>query len=178
MDKQMLRYIIRERKGMYDVADLIRMSLDVTERLEAQRLYRFAHTVLLYYSMDDEVDTHGLVASLHRQGRKVLLPRMKDGQSLELVEFRGMMDLRPAEKFNILEPQGEPFTDYRSIDLAIIPGMAFTCDGKRLGRGKGYYDRLLAEMPSVCKIGLCFPFQLVEDVPVDENDILMDEVMV
>ena len=77
-----------------------------------------------------------------------------------------------------MEPSGEPFTDYNSIDIAIIPGLAFTQDGKRLGRGKGYYDRLLAQMPSVYKMGLCFPFQLVQDIPMNENDILMDEVFV
>lgn len=56
--------------------------------------------------------------------------------------------------------------------------MAFTLDGERLGRGRGYYDRLLAKMPSVYKMGLCFPFQVLDVLPTDENDVLMDEVFV
>lgn len=85
--------------------------------------------------------------------------------------------IHPQGKYQIMEPDGDPFTDFNSIDVALIPGMAFTQDGKRLGRGKGYYDRLLAQMPSVYKIGICFPFQLLKDIPTDENDILMDEVI-
>ena len=88
------------------------------------------------------------------------------------------MCLRMSDRYDILEPDGEPFTEYASIDLAVIPGMAFTLDGERLGRGKGYYDRLLAKMPMVYKLGLCFPFQILDAIPTDENDVLMDEVFV
>lgn len=128
--------------------------------------------------MPDEVNTHGLIASLHKQGRRVLLPRMKNEEDLELVTYQGKLSMRLSEKYNIMEPEGEPFTEYDSIDLAIIPGMAFTQDGERLGRGKGYYDRLLAKMPTVYKLGLCFPFQILDSIPTDENDVLMDEVFV
>ena len=76
-----------------------------------------------------------------------------------------------------MEPSGELFTHYDSIDVAIIPGMAFDAGGNRLGRGKGYYDRLLARIPDVYKIGICFDFQKVESVPADINDIKMDEVI-
>jgi 5-formyltetrahydrofolate cyclo-ligase len=77
-----------------------------------------------------------------------------------------------------LEPIGEPFTDYASIDVAIIPGMAFDNKGHRLGRGKGYYDRFLSQLTSKTKkIGLCFPWQLVDVVPTDKNDISMDCVI-
>lgn len=76
-----------------------------------------------------------------------------------------------------MEPTGELFTDYDLIDVAIVPGMAFDREGHRLGRGKGYYDRFLAQLPHIYKIGICFPFQLVDKVPADVHDILMDEVI-
>ncbi len=177
MDKQALRNLIKERKQQFSVDELIIQSVDVTSRLEQHRLLKLAHTVLLYYSMDDEVNTHGLVAALRRQGRRVLLPRVRDNENLDVVPVT-FNSLHPSGKYHIMEPSGKPFTDYSSIDVAVIPGLAFTYDGKRLGRGKGYYDRLLAQMHSVYKIGLCFPFQLVKDVPTEENDILMDEVFV
>lgn len=176
MDKHTLRQIIKERKKKFSIDELIIQSVDITLQLEKHHLYRTARAILLYNSMPDEVNTHGLIASLHTQGRCVLLPRMKNDEELELVSYQGQHNLRVSNRFNILEPEGEPFTEYDSIDLAIIPGMAFTLDGERLGRGKGYYDRLLAKMPNVYKLGLCFPFQILDAIPTDKNDVLMDEV--
>ena len=66
---------------------------------------------------------------------------------------------------------------YQAIDLAIVPGMAFDPQGHRLGRGRGYYDRFLPLIPQAYKIGLCFPFQLVGNVPTEPTDIAMDEVV-
>ena len=81
--------------------------------------------------------------------------------------------------FGVLEPNGEAFTDYASIDLAVIPGVAFDNEGNRLGRGKGYYDKLLhkTKNTSLYKLGICFDFQKVDFVPTDAHDIRMDEVL-
>ncbi len=83
-----------------------------------------------------------------------------------------------------MEPVGEAFTDYEKIDVALVPGMAFDAAGHRLGRGKGYYDRFLSSHlsslnshPSPLLIGVCFPFQRVAEVPSEEHDVLMDEVI-
>ena len=77
-----------------------------------------------------------------------------------------------------MEPTGDPFTDYAAIDLAVIPGVAFTPDGRRLGRGRGYYDRLLAHFPqSPYLIGLCWPFQLLADLPTEPHDLTMHAVI-
>ena len=72
---------------------------------------------------------------------------------------------------------GALFTDYATIDLVIVPGVAFDRDGNRLGRGKGYYDRLLPRIPSAYKVGICFPFQIIEEVPAEPFDIRMDEII-
>ena len=69
------------------------------------------------------------------------------------------------------------FTDYAAIDLAVIPGVAFTPDGRRLGRGRGYYDRLLARFARAYTIGLAFPFQLLEDIPTEPHDIKLNEIL-
>ena len=77
--------------------------------------------------------------------------------------------------FNILEPQNEEYTgDY---DLIVVPGVAFDRNGNRIGRGKGYYDRFLCKHLDVKRIGICFDFQLVDEVPTEDNDIRMDEVV-
>lgn len=79
--------------------------------------------------------------------------------------------------FGIMEPQADAFTDYEQIDLILVPGMAFDRHGHRLGRGKGYYDRFLSQAKDCYKIGVCFPFQLVDEVPTDEHDVRMDEII-
>jgi 5-formyltetrahydrofolate cyclo-ligase len=61
--------------------------------------------------------------------------------------------------------------------IILVPGIAFDPQGHRLGRGKGYYDRFLAAHPDIYKIGVCFDFQKVPEVPVDEFDIPVDEVV-
>ena len=63
------------------------------------------------------------------------------------------------------------------LDVVLIPGVAFDAAGHRLGRGRGYYDRFLAAYPYIYKIGVCFDFQKVAEVPTDEHDMLVDEVI-
>lgn len=81
MDKHTLRQIIKERKKKFSADELIMQSMDITIQLEKHRLYQTADTILLYHSMPDEVNTHGLIAALHKQGRRVLLPRIKTRKS-------------------------------------------------------------------------------------------------
>ena len=132
---------------------------------------------MLYYSLPDEVDTHTLVDSLLVSGKQILLPRVTGEGTMELRRYTGPSDLALGA-YNIMEPTGELFDDYAAIDLAIIPGMAFDKEGNRMGRGKGYYDRLLPKLRSTYKIGICLPFQLVEQIPTDEHDVKMDEVII
>lgn len=76
----------------------------------------------------------------------------------------------------IMEPEGENFTDYRKVDLIIVPGVAFDRKMNRLGRGRGFYDRFLPAI-SAPKMGICFDFQLFDQVPSDSNDIKMDYIV-
>ena len=115
------------------------------------------------------------------EGKTVLLPKVLDAERMELRRYSGPQDLMEGA-FHIMEPIGEPFTDYRLIDVALIPGVAFDAAGHRLGRGRGYYDRFLHSMQTVASshpllLGVCFDFQKVASVPVDINDILVDGVI-
>ena len=132
-----------------------------------------ARTVLLYHSLPDEPDTHAFIRQW--TGRKRILLPVVVGDDLELRAYAGDETLQTGA-FRIAEPTGKAFTDYAAIDLAIVPGMAFDRRGNRLGRGKGYYDRLLPRLVAY-KIGLCFPFQMVEDIPAEAHDVRMDEIV-
>lgn len=154
---------------------LIRASHPLTKLSRHPRLAE-ARIVLLYSALPDEVPTLPLLNRLTTEGKTVLLPRVVSDTDMELRRYTGPNDLEPGA-FGIMEPTGELFTDYDLIDVAVVPGMAFDREGHRLGRGKGYYDRFLAQLPHIYKIGICFPFQLVDKVPADAHDMLMDEVV-
>lgn len=108
------------------------------------------------------------------------MPCVVDDENLELRLYTSPEDLEVRGKYHIPEPTGERFTDYESIDIAFIPGMAFDERGHRLGRGKGYYDRLLAHpaFRNILKVGVCFDFQQVAEVPFEAHDSLMDRIMI
>lgn len=143
------------------------------EKLEQHPKFVSARTVLLYYSLGDEVQTHDFVEKWHRQ-KTILLPVVK-GDVLELRVYTGKQSLKTGEAYHIEEPIGEAFTAYDKIDFSVIPGVSFDAQGNRLGRGKGYYDKLLPLLPSY-NIGICYDFQVSEKIPTEPFDRIMDEV--
>lgn len=149
-------------------------SAEILATLEAHPAFKVANTVLLYYSLNDEVDTHEFVKKWSTC-KQILLP-VVTGDHLELRSYTGPEDLTTSS-YGIAEPTGDLFTDYAAIDFIVVPGVAFDRNGNRLGRGKGYYDRLLPLIPSAYKAGICFPFQVVDEVPAESFDIRMDEVI-
>ncbi len=174
MPKAELRRAIRTLKRQYSKTQLAEMSLEIVEKLLAHPQVRDSHTILLYSPLPDEVDVSSMLDVL--RDKRLLLPKVTGDTSMELRLYTGA-DCLSAGAFGIMEPTGEMFSDYQSIDLAIVPGMAFDRECHRLGRGKGYYDRLLAQLPDIYKIGVCFSFQLVEAIPTDANDIPMNEIV-
>lgn len=170
MTKQELRQYIRTLKKQYLTGEQSPCEVLLLEKLH---LYK---VIMLYSALPDEVPTQTLMAALVAQGKTVLLPRVINEKDMELHRYTGPQDLQ-AGAYGIMEPTGERFTDHEAIDVAIVPGMAFDTEGHRLGRGKGYYDRFLSHVPYLYKIGLCFSWQIVDCVPCDEHDIVMDEII-
>ena len=174
MHKAELRQLIRQQKRQLALVQLGQLSLPVLNRLSP--LLDGVSVVMAYYSLSDEVCTHQLIDELVAAGKTVLLPKVLDDETMELRRYQSVADLREGA-FHIMEPVGEPFTDYEQIEVALIPGVAFDAEGHRLGRGKGYYDRFLQSLPTVRKIGVCFDFQKVESVPFEAHDVIVDIVV-
>ena len=178
MTKEELRRSVRRLKQQYTPAQLEELSLPVIARLRPRLVE--AQTILAYYSLPDEVCTRQLIDELIADGKTVLLPKVLDAGRMELRHYTGPHDLTEGA-YGIMEPVGEPFTDYALIDIALIPGMAFDVAGHRLGRGRGYYDRFLNSQLSIVHcpllIGLCFDFQKVPVLPYDDHDIPVDIVI-
>lgn len=179
--KPLLRAQMREAKKQHQ-SQLAKMSAAIVDRLTSSlllppsSLHLPLSTFLTYWPLSDEVDIRPLIDQLVAEGKTVVLPKVTGDETMELRRYTSRDDLQEGA-FHILEPVGEPFTDYDQIDVALVPGMAFDAAGHRLGRGKGYYDRFLAAHPHLYKIGVCFPFQRVAEVPSEAHDIIMDEVI-
>ena len=181
MEKKILRKHIAELKKEYGHTQLRSMSESLVNSLLASKLIRSADTILLYWSLPDEVHTHDMVRQLAQDGHTVLLPKVQANNELTLHRYTCDDDLQ-CGAYGIMEPATPALTETEhnallsNSSVGIIPGVAFSKDGHRLGRGKGYYDRLLSRLPAFYKIGLCFDFQVIEDIPHDAHDICMDTV--
>lgn len=177
MTKRELRSFIRTQKQQHTTAQLAPMSEEICGKVLASANWQKAGTLLLYYPLADEVDVRPLIQQAYRDGKCVLLPVCK-GDELELHRYQGE-DSLSLGAFGIMEPTGSLFApeQYPDIQLAIIPGMAFDSAGHRLGRGKGYYDRLLPKLSRARLQGVCFPFQLLDEVPAEPHDIAVHEVI-
>jgi 5-formyltetrahydrofolate cyclo-ligase len=174
-EKQALRQRMAQEKRLHSPEERTERSARLWQKIEEHPLFAGARTILLYYSLPDEVDTHAFVERCHAQlGKRVVLPVVV-GDDLELRLYEGRESLREGA-FHILEPTGPVFTQYDEIDLALIPGVSFDKEGHRLGRGRGYYDRLLPRLSSPT-LGICFRYQLSERIPVEPHDCAMHQVM-
>lgn len=176
--KRELRTLVRQRKAAHSPAELRTLSEEACRGVCRSPLWQAARSVLLYHPLPDEVDVSTLLAEAHRMGKQVYLPVVTGPESIEVRSWTPGAAMQTGA-FGIQEPSGRNIDqeEYAGIDLAIVPGMGFDCHGHRLGRGKGYYDRLLARMPSAHLMGVCFPFQMLEEIPHEAHDINMEVVI-
>lgn len=173
--KKELRAEIRKCKKRFTDDQLRKKSEHVVEKLLNHEAIVCAHTLMMYASLPDEVYTLNCIETLYREGKQILLPEVVSDTEMRLRVYQGPDSIREGH-FHIMEPTGEICPEDVEIDVAIVPGMAFDHAGHRLGHGKGYYDRFLSQKATY-KIGLCFDFQLMDSIPSDPHDVVMDEVI-
>jgi 5-formyltetrahydrofolate cyclo-ligase len=171
--KKDLRKKIKQLKQQISREEMQRKSAEIFHRIEQDKDFRKAKVVLAYWSMPDEVRTWDFVEKWYRE--KIILLPVIAGDELILKRFEGKDKMKAEPRFNILEPQGEEFTDWHRIDYIIVPGVAFDHQNNRMGRGKAFYDKLLRNVQAK-KVGVCFDFQYLPAIPVDQYDIPMDTV--
>lgn len=150
-------------------------SQTISKTLLARPECKKTTAICVYVSLPDEVDTTTLLRAFIHQKKTVVVPRVA-GKELKLHRIRTLRDLRKGS-FGIAEAKRScPEVETSYVDLFIVPGVAFDRKGYRLGRGRGYYDRLLSHV-QVPKIGLAYSFQIVPRLPHKEYDIPMDIVI-
>ena len=173
--KKQLRKTIRQKKKMVGTEEAKAKSQLVFAKVEATDKFLEAKVVLAFWSLPDEISTHNFVVKWSTS-KKVVLPVVVEN-NLELRIFTGTEMLVQSDGFGIMEPTTGQLVNPSDIDFAIIPGVAFDKKGNRLGRGKGFYDRLLPQLGKITTVGVGYEFQLVESVPVAEFDLPVDMVI-
>ncbi|XP_044736209.1 5-formyltetrahydrofolate cyclo-ligase [Chrysoperla carnea] len=186
--KNALRADIKNKLKQLTTKEQEIQSNSVVDKLLKSPEYQNSFNVSIYLSSDNEINTTRIVQNVFESGKKCFIPRY-NGDNMEMVILHSLQDFKtlPVTKWNIKQPSiTESRTncfDCGGLDLIIVPGVAFTKGGDRLGHGKGYYDRFLHECygfqatkrPKT--IALAFKEQIVEDVPVEESDVKIDLVL-
>ena len=166
-----------------EIKSLVRKLSAEQRRSEAERLlqlfadephFQSAQRVLIYNPLPDEIDVLPILHKYKTQ-KQFFMPVVADDNTLKILPYT---DEQKIGAYGIGEPVGSEFIDISTIDLVIVPGVGFTADGYRLGRGKGYYDRLLSGAKTY-KIGVCYTCQIEPGIveTVEPHDVKMDKML-
>ena len=160
--------------------EIERKSSVACDKLVSLKEFQDARTVMIYLPMSQELDTSAIAAAAWESGKTVLAPKVDwDAGHMVAMEITSLVaGLSLSTKGPVIrEPQGDKAHPLDQIDMVVVPALAFDASGNRLGRGKGFYDRFLAQpgmKAFACGIG--FAEQLVDQVPTDANDRPVDAV--
>lgn len=171
-EKMLIREEVKESKKLMTDENKKEQATAIHSKIESLQEFISAKTILFYWSMNDEVPTHEFIKKWHNT-KTILLPVVK-GNHMTIKPY-SPENIMEKNKLGVLEPQ--QVADYLDqVDLAIIPGVAFDRNKRRLGRGRGYYDRYFKNK-RFHKWGVCFDFQLYHKIPSASFDIRMDKVI-
>lgn len=172
MEKYEIRNKLKNLKQMLSDNEKESAADEVFSRLEQTAAFLLAEKILMYHSLPDELSTRSFLSKWGAR-KKFYLPRV-NGVNLEILPYNeSKLELG---SFHIEEPTGDDIADPMEIELVVVPGVAFDRKGKRVGRGKGFYDRFL-KSTAATKIGVGYEFQLIDEVPTEEHDVKMDMVI-
>lgn len=173
LDKASVRSTVRAAIQAMSTEERTRRSAVVAQHFLSSDLYRGAQIIFAYASSAREVSTKDILERSLADGKVLALPHTGvDGSELTFHRVTDLAkDLEPG-RFGILEPlESAPKIEIAEADLVIVPGVAFTKSGERLGQGGGFYDRFLAKLPSgVARCGLAFDCQIVTSLPTEAHD--------
>lgn len=172
MNKESIRVKVRSRKNLLDDSERASAAERVFARLEKTAAFMVADRILMYHSLPDELSTREFIDRWHNT-KHFFLPRV-NGVNLDILPYdRSRLHLG---SFNIEEPDGDDVADMADIELVVVPAVAYDRRGNRIGRGKGFYDRLLRDTHAV-KVGVAYHCQIVDDFEPDKFDVSVDYVI-
>jgi 5-formyltetrahydrofolate cyclo-ligase len=179
--KQAIREEAHARRR--DQVDKDPLSQTICARFAALPEYQAARAVLFYLDVRAEVRTRHYLPTALGHGKKIVVPYCVEGEELELFHLESMDEL-VVGMYKILEPRPDlrelpaKRVDVRTLDLVMVPGVAFDRRGGRMGHGKGYYDKLLEHArPDTPLVALAFECQFFPELPMQPHDVFMDKII-
>jgi 5-formyltetrahydrofolate cyclo-ligase len=171
--KEELRDSIRERLRALPAEDIAWKSYQLCNSILALPAWHEA----LFASLPTEPVVEFLWDHIRSEGKRACYPKV-NGDNLNLILVNDPTEL-VASRWQLREPvMREPnLQSPEKVDLILVPGLAFSWEGARLGRGGGFYDRLLArDNIRAFKLGVCFDVQLQRELPLENHDVMMDAI--
>lgn len=179
----MLREEAKRRLSALSERERSLRSRSLCARLTDTPGFRAAKAVLVYLALPEEVDLTDCIEAADEAGKRICVPRMDwSARTMEplIVNWKSLKT--EVREHGIAEPVGGKAASIASLDLILVPGLAFDTAGRRLGRGAGFYDRFLesfrqARRAKAAALGVCFESQLVPEIPADGHDQPVDGVV-
>lgn len=174
MNKDDIRRRVKAHKTLLDDTDKALAAARVFEMLERTAAFIMSDRILMYHSLPDELSTRAFISKWAAR-KRFYLPRV-NGVNLDILPYD---EQRLAiGSFHIEEPTGSDTASMADIEMVVVPAVAYDRRGNRVGRGKGYYDRLLAETRAT-KVGVAYDFQLMDEgeIPAEPHDVRVDIVI-
>lgn len=181
--KKALRQTVARRIKAVSTEEISRQSRVVAEKLFLLDGYRNATKLGLFLSMPSEIRTDSILRRALADGKRVYSPRVVDSERMELFEIRIVEEVArfARSRWQIPEPPDEPerLVSPSALDLMVLPGVAYDHRCRRLGHGRGYYDRYISRCrEDLVKVGIGLTEQVVAEVPVGPTDQPLDLVLV
>lgn len=176
-EKSRLRKAILAMRRKLDRESVAAQSALIAKHLTACPQYAAAGVIMAFAAMPDEPQTDLIMQDVLRQDKKLCIPRVGETygnmEAVEVSQPAGLVE----GKFGILTPPPQnAVVDPSGIQLIIVPGVAFTLTGQRLGMGAGFYDRFLERAKQAVLIGLALDCQITAHIPCEDHDYLVDHL--
>jgi len=176
MSKDLIRKINKQKRSSMNKTEVQEKSRRASELFLAGDIYAGSRVLMLYMPLGNEADTSLIFQRALADGKKIVLP-VTDIQNNDIIPY--YVDSKTkleSGAFSISEPVGARMALVSDIDTIVVPGIAFSYFGERVGFGKGFYDRFLACTDAI-KVGFCYDFQLCNSIGADKHDIAMDYIV-
>ncbi|XP_032692704.1 5-formyltetrahydrofolate cyclo-ligase isoform X2 [Lontra canadensis] len=187
--KRSLRAELKQRLRAMSAEERLRQSRLLAQEVMAHSQYQKSKRISIFLSMPDEIETEEIIKDIFRQGKTCFIPRYQfQSNHMDMVRLASPEEIStlPKTSWNIHQPREDEVREEAlltgGLDLIFVPGLGFDEHGNRLGRGRGYYDAYLKRCLREQDVGpytmaLAFREQICLQVPVDENDVKVDEVL-
>lgn len=175
MKRDIRKKVLGTRKSL-EIEDVKYISKEISLTILKWDIYKNSKSIMLYSAIKNEVDLSMVASDAIKNNKELVYPKtIRETVDIIPCIVSNLEELQEGE-YGILEPSIDKSVEKNKIDTVFVPGVAYDINGYRIGYGAGYYDRFLRDYNGI-KVGICFSFQIVDDVYKDEHDIKMDYII-